>query len=56
MSSGKKMRRPPPLPLTLPPNEEMQWQGGAPLQPGDVMGPPQVPPLQSNIGKIIPIF
>jgi len=43
------MRRPPPLPLTLPPNEEMQWQGGAPLQPGDVMGPPQVPPLQSNI-------
>jgi len=49
MSSGKKMRRPPPLPLTLPPNEDQWGPGGAPLQPGDVMGPPPVPPLQSNI-------
>jgi len=49
MSSGKKMRRPPPLPLTLPPNEDQWGPSGAPLQPGDVMGPPPVPPLQSNI-------
>ena len=53
MSSGKKMRRPPPLPLTLPPNEDQWGPGGAPLQPGGVMGPPPVPPPQSNIGKII---
>ena len=51
MSSGKKIRRPPPLPLTLPPAEEEWRQGGPPLQPGDIMGPPQVPPLQSNLGN-----
>jgi len=48
MSSGKKVRRPPPLPLTLPPNEE-EWRNvPAPLQPGDIMGPPAIPPLNKN--------
>ena len=54
MSSGKKVRRPPPLPLTLPPNEDEGWR--APLQPGDVMGPPPVPPLQNNIGNLLDII
>lgn len=39
MSSGKKFKKPPPLPLTLPTNnEEPDWK--LPLQPGDIMGPP----------------
>ena len=39
MSSGKKFKKPPPLPLTLPSNnEESDWK--LPLQPGDIMGPP----------------
>lgn len=39
MSSGKKFRKPPPLPLSLPTNnEDPEWK--LPLQPGDIMGPP----------------
>lgn len=44
MSSGKKFKKPPPLPLTLPSGDE-EWKGAAPLQPGDIMGPPPIPPL-----------
>lgn len=59
MSSGKKFKKPPPLPLTLPSNTELpdtvDWK--VPLQPGDIMGPP-LPPLQQpsmhipNIGDL----
>ena len=48
MSSGKKFRRPPPLPLTLPPNEEEWRNNPVALQPGDLMGPPQIPPLSQH--------
>ena len=40
MSSGKKFKKPPPLPLTLPSNTEELQPDWKPLQPGDIMGPP----------------
>ena len=42
MSSGKKFKKPPPLPLTIPKNnEETEWKlPNVGLQPGDIMGPP----------------
>jgi len=52
MSSGKKFKKPPPLPLTLPANNEIQgepdWK--MPLQPGDIMGPPlPLPPVPPTL-------
>ena len=48
MSSGKKLRRPPPQPLTLPPIEDEWRSNPVTLQPGDIMGPPQIPPLSQH--------
>jgi len=53
MSSGKKSKKPPPLPLTLPnSNPDDLWLPPHPgplqplqLQPGDVMGPPLPPAI-----------
>ena len=49
MSSGKRFKKPPPLPLTIPKNnEESEWKlpaAGLPLQPGDPLGPPLPVPL-----------
>ena len=42
MSSGKKFKKPPPLPLTLPTEDSFNPQG-SPVQPMGVMGPPMVP-------------
>ena len=49
MSSGKKFKKPPPLPLSLPSNtEEPDWK--MPLRPGDMMGPP-LPVLGAPVGN-----
>ena len=55
MSSGKKFKKPPPLPLTLPTASEVPDTGEAawklPLAPGDIMGPPlPLPPLPVGPG------
>jgi len=53
MSNGKKSKKPPPLPLTLPcSNPEDVWP--PPLQPGDVMGPPaMIPPIVRPSGDLV---
>jgi len=49
MSSGKKFKKPPPLPLTLPSNSDLpdgeDWKVPGSLQHGDIMGPPLPPPI-----------
>jgi len=54
MSSGKKSKKPPPLPLTLPAtNPDDIWVPPCPLQPGDVMGPPLPPAILTSIEDLV---